>query len=196
VARLNLTIPDSLYERLQRLRDRVNVSKVCAVALEKELAMLEGSLTTMDPKLQRLITRLQRVQSGRETWYQRGREDGEAWAVELAAQEELRRVDEEWAEVDWEEIERHGSDEGDLPDIPSSFDMRETLSRWALEDLETETDDVAPLAHPQTFKKQRGHSGRESVETGDRMAYLRGWHDAVREIWQRVAPLIQKPTRR
>ena len=39
LARLNLTIPDPLYERLERLRDRVNVSKVCAIALEKRSSL-------------------------------------------------------------------------------------------------------------------------------------------------------------
>jgi hypothetical protein len=34
MARMNISIPDPLYERLDRLRDRVNASKVCASALE------------------------------------------------------------------------------------------------------------------------------------------------------------------
>jgi hypothetical protein len=196
VARLNLTIPDALYERLQRLRDRVNVSKVCARALEKELAMLEGSLNTVDPKLQRLITRLQRVQSTRERWYQRGREDGDVWAVEVAAEAELRRIGEEWDEVDWEELEREGSDEGDLPDLPESFDAREAIRRWMAEEPEEGTESAAYLARAQVFRKGRDHARREGVGTRDRMAYLQGWSDAAREIWQAAAPMLQRPTER
>jgi hypothetical protein len=192
VARLNLTIPDSLYERLQRLRDRVNVSKVCAIALEKELAMLEGSLTTVDPKVQRLITRLQRIQSVRERWYQRGREDGEAWAIEVAGEVELRRVDEEWEAVDWEAIEQEGSDEGDLPDLPSSFRLREALQKWVEEDRETGADEWAPPAGTHAGRERREHSGRPAVDRVHRMAYLRGWHTAVREIWQMAAPMLER----
>ena len=42
MARMNISIPDPLYARLDRLRDRVNASKVCAGALEKELDMIEA----------------------------------------------------------------------------------------------------------------------------------------------------------
>src|SRR5262245_22160607 len=98
LARLNLTIPDALYERLDRFRDRVNLSRVWANALEKELVMLEGQATMENPRLQRMVQRLQRLQSNKERWYQRGREDGENWAVELATPDELRYLDEEWME--------------------------------------------------------------------------------------------------
>jgi hypothetical protein len=172
LARLNLTIPDSLYQRLDRLRDRVNVSKVCATALEKELAMLEGTLTTTDPKLHRLVTRLQRVQSRRERWDERGREDGETWAIEVASQEELREAHEEWEnygewEEDWDQI-----DEGNLPGVPASFDLEEAVKRWLVEDSE------------------EGPGGGMTV--GDKMAYLAGWFDAVGHLWRAAEPVLRK----
>jgi len=49
LARINLTLPDPLYERLERFRDRVNVSKVCALALTKELDMIEGTAAVKAP---------------------------------------------------------------------------------------------------------------------------------------------------
>jgi hypothetical protein len=73
MARLNITLPDVLYARLEQLRDRINLSKVCATALEKEVTMLEGQPPITDPRIARL---LQRLQSARERWYQRGYEDG------------------------------------------------------------------------------------------------------------------------
>src|SRR5437867_8721153 len=81
MARVNISVPDLLYERLDRLRDRVNVSRVCSAALEKELDMLETRPRPSDPDIERL---LQRLLSGQERWYQRGREDGRRWAVETA----------------------------------------------------------------------------------------------------------------
>jgi hypothetical protein len=89
MARLNITLPDALYARLEQLRDRINLSKVCATALEKEVIMLEGQPTITDPRIARL---LQRLQSTRECWYQRGYEDGFQWAVELATRDELQSV--------------------------------------------------------------------------------------------------------
>lgn len=89
MARLNITIPDVLYARLEQLRDRINLSKVCATALEKEVTMLEGQPPITDPRIARL---LQRLQGTRERWYQRGYEDGIQWAVDLATRDELQSV--------------------------------------------------------------------------------------------------------
>lgn len=86
MARLNITIPDALYERLEQLRDRINLSKVCANALEKEVAMLERQPNITDPRIAQLLKRLQ---GAKERWYQRGHEDGMQWAVETATREEL-----------------------------------------------------------------------------------------------------------
>src|SRR5437867_7238866 len=89
MARVNISIPDSLYERLDRLRDRVNASRVCATALEKELDMIEGRTAIADPEVAQLI---QRLQTARERWYKRGREDGKRWAVQVASRQELYRA--------------------------------------------------------------------------------------------------------
>src|SRR5690349_16319221 len=89
MARLNITIPDALYERLEELRDRINLSKVCANALEKEVAMLERQPNITDPRIAQLLKRLQGT---KERWYQRGREDGIQWAVETATRDELHLV--------------------------------------------------------------------------------------------------------
>jgi hypothetical protein len=176
VARLNLTIPDSLYERLQRQRDRVNVSRVCAVALEKELAMIEKSLTTMDPRLHRLVTRLQPTQSRRELWDERGRQDGETWAVEVASKDELREAHDEWDQYegwneDWDEMS-----EGDLPSVPASFDLQNALNQWLAED------------------REEGYAS--DMRVGDKMAYLAGWFDVVAHLWRAAEPLVQKPHER
>src|SRR3989440_9119028 len=101
MARLNITLPDALYARLERLRDRINLSKVCATALEKEVTMLEEQPAFTDPRIARLV---QRLQSTRERWHQRGYEDGIQWAVELATREELQNVAIHLAELNGQQI--------------------------------------------------------------------------------------------
>ncbi|GEM_PF-7005868 len=58
---MNISVPDALHAHLDHLRDRVNASRVCAQALEKELDMLErgsalGALA--DPDIAKLLQRL------------------------------------------------------------------------------------------------------------------------------------------
>src|SRR2546427_9537182 len=101
MARLNITLPDVLYARLEQLRDRINLSKVCATALEKEVTMLEGQPTITDPRIAQL---LQRLQSTRERWHQRGYEDGIGWAVDLATRDELQSVATHLAEQDGRQL--------------------------------------------------------------------------------------------
>ncbi len=101
MARLNITLPDVLYARLEQLRDRINLSKVCATALEKEVTMLEGQPPITDPRIARL---LQRLQSARERWHQRGYEDGIGWAVDLATRDELQSVAIHFAELDGRQL--------------------------------------------------------------------------------------------
>src|SRR5258708_6396858 len=101
MARLNITFPDVLYARLEQLRDRINLSKVCATALEKEVTMLEGQPNITDPRIAQL---LQRLQSTRERWHQRGYEDGIGWAVDLATRDELQSVAIHLAEQDGRQL--------------------------------------------------------------------------------------------
>src|SRR5579884_3223901 len=101
MARLNITLPDALYARLERLRDRINLSKVCATALEKEVTMLEEQPAFTDPRIARLV---QRLQGTRERWHQRGYEDGIQWAVELATREEFQYVALYLAEQDGQQL--------------------------------------------------------------------------------------------
>lgn len=59
MARLNLTIPDALYARYQRVRRQINVSKVCAEALEIEVTRIERFSKLLEsPKARALFDRL------------------------------------------------------------------------------------------------------------------------------------------
>ncbi len=169
MARLNLTIPDALYERLESLRDRVNVSKVCAAALTKELDMLEGSTVLAgDAKVQRMVQRFLREREYKERWYQRGRQDGEEWAIERATMDELERINDEWDEDTLNDADDIGDLDLDDDDFPT-VNYRETLKRWSHEDRQ---------------------SAGGAVEV-DWKEYLRGWYHGVRELWRAARHVLQ-----
>src|SRR5918996_4820703 len=137
MARMNISIPDPLYERLDRLRDRVNASKVCASALEKELDMIEGRTDAAgigDPDIAQLLRRLQSL---RDRWYDRGREDAKEWAVGRATRDELWRVRDEYGDEKPEEMAQAilHHQHGPRPWWPGSFDVRATLEDWVRRDL-------------------------------------------------------------
>ncbi|GEM_PF-6539798 len=212
MARLNLTIPDPLYERLDRLRDRVNVSKICAAALEQELAMLEGQLrpfhvqvspqiagtpvappaspaapAEIDPRYAHLVERLQ---GSRERWRQRGRADGEAWAVDNATREQLMLVATQMDRWDGLHLVREahpnevakGFGLSPVARIFESFRVAERLDRWAAEDAGVQEELPTP--------EQQEHLARVRADL-DEVAYLQGWRDAVRDVWLAVEPALR-----
>jgi len=232
MARLNITLPDVLYARLERLRDRINLSKVCATALEKEVTMLEGQPPITDPRIAQL---LQRLQSARERWHQRGYEDGIGWAVDLATRDELQSVATYLADLDGHQLAalfkmpgqsgvaplppppswvpappfpppvlqdpasgsvgyrvmqkqhaapakppgptmvfyHHGGKP--FPGFPESFHPGERLQHWQNQDREM------------SGQAAEGESKRLAV---DENAYLEGWRDAVKGIWQTISPAL------
>ncbi|MEQ4205609.1 hypothetical protein [Actinopolymorpha sp. B9G3] len=165
MARLNISIPDALYERLDRLRDRVNASKVCAAALEKELDMVEGPTLVadnVDTKVARLIERLR---GEREKWYQRGVKAGEAWAIDVATLGELNEFKQTWSGVD--HLDPLTADSGEMEgwqdQLPDTF---------------TERDDTVWNAPLDDDPELRG-------------AYVLGWYRGVRDLWNVARPLLK-----
>jgi hypothetical protein len=184
MARLNLTIPDSLYERLERVRDRVNISKICATALEKELTMLEGRRPITDPKIAQL---LQRLQGAHERWYQRGYEDATQWAVETATRGELSSIATEMADWDGPRLVHEFHDMQRRETIlrtllfPSSFHIAEHLDAWVADDVKA--GDVLMGEEAERLNQARA----EVDETG----YLEGWRDSIKDIWQTISLALQ-----
>jgi hypothetical protein len=200
VQRRTISIPDELDARLERLQDRINVSRVCAAALEKEIAMLEATPVGADPEVQRLLRRLQTV---KERWYDRGRRDGRQWAIDLATREQLRWFADYLAKLDGatigalahdhlrvnlgppRQIVRHPSPHSSATRavrvFPKSFPVEASLQRWKAEDERAAAEE--PTAdRPQPVAAERGKA-REI----DEPAYWSGWRDAAREIWKAVA---------
>ncbi len=166
MARLNISIPDALYERLDRLRDRVNASKVCAAALEKELTMIESPTVAEDSPDTKAARLVERLRTEPEKWLNHGRKAGETWAVEVATLNELTEVEQSWSEID-----------GD-------FDLMTTAERFEgwqdrLPESFTERDSTIweePLGEDATL----------------RGAYLLGWYQGFSEIWQVARPQIME----
>ena len=184
MARLNITIPDLLYERLEQIRDRLNISKICANALEKELTMLEGRRPITDPRIAHL---LQRLQGTRERWYQRGYEDGTQWAVETATRGELSSIATEMADWDGPRLVREFHDMQRRETIlrtllfPSSFHIADHLDAWVANDVKVNDVVIDEEA-------ERLNQARSEV---DEAAYLVGWRDSIKEIWQTISPALQ-----
>jgi hypothetical protein len=179
VARLNLTIPDSLHDRLEKHRDELNLSKLVAEYLVNTIDELENTPKAADPDIQRLVTRLQ---STYDRWYSRGYYDGRKWAVNRADREEFEDAAKlhEMTGVDIVQemsYERRFTEEGEEPDrwsyFPTSFDLNAEITAWQADDLDAEGNVI-----------QLGNHDKEH--------YLEGWRDAVSELWSEVEPLLKK----
>jgi hypothetical protein len=184
MARLNITIPEPLYERLEQVRDRLNISKICANALEKELTMLEGRRPITDPRIAQLLHRLQET---RERWYQCGYEDATQWAVETATRGELSSIATKMADWDGPRLAGEFHDEQQrkprlVPLVfPSSFHFADRFDAWAADDAKA--DNVVMGEETERFNKARAEV--------DEAAYFVGWRDSIKDIWQTISPVLQ-----
>lgn len=80
MARLNITIPDELSERVERWRDRLNLSRVCQDAISRELDRLEhipAEVKSMHEALARLGREKAKVE---QSSFRKGVHDGLEWA--------------------------------------------------------------------------------------------------------------------
>jgi hypothetical protein len=93
MARLTISIPQELHDRLDGWRDRLNISRVCQEALEREVRRLE-EVPTDAMALGALVERLSREKAdGERQWFAQGVSDGMTWA-RGAAYADLRDLSE------------------------------------------------------------------------------------------------------
>jgi hypothetical protein len=234
MARLNITLPDVLYARLEQLRDRINLSKVCATALEREVTMLEGQPPITDPRIAQL---LQRLQSTRERWHQRGYEDGIGWAVDLATRDELQSVATYLADLEGQQLVALFKMPGQpgvvplpppppsvpAPPLPPSMSQGRAAGSVGYRVFHKHPASAMPPLPPEPEMVFYHHAGKpfpsfpESFHPDERLqhwqnqdremsgqaaegeaapmevdqsAYLEGWRDAVKGIWQTIGPAL------
>jgi post-segregation antitoxin (ccd killing protein) len=80
LARLNITIPDELHVRIEKWRERLNISRVCQDAIRRELDKLEQlpeEVRHMHEALSRLGQQKARVERSS---FRKGVHDGLEWA--------------------------------------------------------------------------------------------------------------------
>jgi len=181
--RVNISIPDALHERLERVRERVNVSRVCTVALERELNMLEAKPSVADPKIAQLVERLK---GSKQRWYDRGHEDGGQWAIDNAKRDQLEGAAEHMAILTTTGLLKKA---GDLPGY-STVDGH--VHTWVARDLGM--DDVpkpTPSGTGYTLTEDYRRFEKACRDEVDASAYLEGWRDALVDLWKAVAPALR-----
>lgn len=106
MARLNITVPDELYERIEKWRERLNLSRICQDAIARELDKLElvpGEVREMQEALSRLGEQKAKVER---SCFRKGVYDGLEWARE-ADYPVLKRWGEQLqSDPAWEEVLR------------------------------------------------------------------------------------------
>lgn len=182
--RLNISVPVSLQERLKRDKGKLNVSKICVAALERELERQEAAPSVPPPLLEKLVARLQ---NNHERWSERGRRDAERWAVEVAQRDELRRVG--------DTPTSKGDGAAPVIEIPSSFDLAAAVDAWVRRDAGIKEDDVHRFGEngrrPPRFPPPMEEALQRARAQVDETAYRSGWAGAVRDIWRAVRPALQ-----
>jgi len=83
--RLTISVPDELYERLQAVKDSLNISQVCQVAIEKQVKLLEIKSMSTDTK-EKLI---QRLKNTRQEFLEQEREKGADYAAAILESDSL-----------------------------------------------------------------------------------------------------------
>lgn len=83
--RITITIPDNLYERLQVVKEKLNVSGVCQKAIEQAVQIEEIKLRTDIPGKEKAIIRLRKEkQEAGAHWKNTGFKDGVEDAEEFS----------------------------------------------------------------------------------------------------------------
>ena len=100
--RINISVKDDLYERLQAFRDSINVSRICQEAITAEVQEKEDFRKRMNetPDMEDIIARLRRQsREGFVIVREKGIKDGEDWAKTAHYDDLFEAVDNEGLEI-------------------------------------------------------------------------------------------------
>jgi hypothetical protein len=90
MARVNVSVPDEMKERMDALGDRVNWSEAARSAFEREI--IAASMPD-DPDIEQVVERLRKSKA--DSWQanlKKGREEGREWAKKRASYNQLKEV--------------------------------------------------------------------------------------------------------
>jgi hypothetical protein len=94
--RILITIPDNLHERLQTVKENLNVSRICAKAIEQAVQVEEIKTRTDIPVQEKAILRLRlEKQEGAAHWKQQGFNKGVQDAAEELTYGQIKYVAED-----------------------------------------------------------------------------------------------------
>lgn len=99
--RINITVPNDLHERLQAVRDDINISRICQEAIEQAVILKEIKMKTLSSK-EKVIERLRlERQKNEQEWFNYGKTDGLSDAEDLSYEdfEHLEKLYKERDEV-------------------------------------------------------------------------------------------------
>ena len=94
--KLTIYVPDSLSQRLDTVKQAINVSEVCQSALERAVTGAEA--VRLGDERSRILARLRVARSPEQRAHAAGQGEGMHWAAETAALDEIERV------LGWETI--------------------------------------------------------------------------------------------
>jgi hypothetical protein len=190
VPQLNVYIPEDLAEVLQRHRDRLNLSQICARALRQEVRNMEAFTQTQatpdvagvppqvvpsrtgPPDVGRILQRLRGQQARQEAAARDGAEDAARWLEEAATIDEIRRVG-EWTP---------DSDPGAL-DERAHVDLDRFYSR-AFDRMLRRVRSVE--SSPWLRRRKEQLATGESTPDEYFPAYTKGWHQTVVAAWNEI----------
>ena len=152
--RTSISLPKDLKDRMDRIDQRVNWSRVAVLAFEGKLQELASAeeVSNMEAVVQRL--RVSKM-SDEDSMYRSGVERGRAWAERSASWSDLSRLDEHfdrWDSNDWEKLEASSSSispgGGFLSQMdPDRFEGEWNNQRDFWEDYVPEGDPSAAFVH-------------------------------------------------
>ncbi len=177
--RLNISVPDELYERLEQIRDSLNVSAVCQEALRRELGRREplaGDAEITDEIIERLSAE-------KEDYERESRERGFLVGTEWAQRAKFSQL--RW----WGEYK---------PASPESLGRIETPPYQAVNLIyelgegvgEQRSVDHVLQSYPELKHLVIWHDPRDNIDFsfqfGDKRLFNEGFLQAVKRFWESV----------
>ncbi|MGO9533891.1 MAG: hypothetical protein ACLP3B_22295 [Syntrophobacteraceae bacterium] len=171
--RITITLPDGLYDRLQAVKDRINVSGVCQEAIMQAVGTEEVKAQDL-PEMDKLLAKLQADKKRhdeivRTQWRARGEQDGREDAHLIRYRDFL-------------ELERSLAFFAGKPVPPESEAIATTKATPTAISV---TKRFQPLANRvAALKRENGF---------DENLYFAGWHDGVVSAWNAIKGKLLSP---